>query len=414
MLRPNERRVSSPLLPRPTLVLPLTVLAHTLAAGCGAAEAPNALDLRVSFLCDADRKAADRVRFAVREGDCTGGLVYWDLLSRGSAPQPVPTLARGRYGIAAEAYVEGELLAGTCVDVTLPTSKPIALALASEACGVEVQDIGAGIDDPDAAAPDDTDPDAVPRAPSEDAGSEPAPEDAGDEPVPAPDPCDDPDAPASCSPCGRACAASETCVEGVCAPVDASVARCVPLSRGRSEYLVCSEAMAWVFARERCAAWGFGLVIIDDADENVFLALSTAGLEPWTAANDLGPSDVGADGLDIQLTDIRIGSAPANCRLVDGTPGEGHWFWAQPGSKQSNGRSLCTLGAAPSAACAGTDGAYVGFAPGEPDNYGCSCLIGCLAGEDCGYLRGSTGQWGDSSCANARPFVCERALAFDR
>jgi hypothetical protein len=156
--------------------------------------------------------------------------------------------------------------------------------------------------------------------------------------------------------------------------------------------LVCSDWQVWALARDRCRAWGLGLAIIDDPEENAFLQASLSGVDHWTGANDRGDNG-------------------QNCTL---SGEEGTWDWAVPlpssgtDTQNDRGTRLCAFASADASACSASAGQYLNWQSGEPNNKGCSCVQPvCSDGEDCGLLTAATGGWNDSPCGEAAPYICE-------
>jgi hypothetical protein len=387
-------------------------------AGCGEDNLPRALALRVAFQCDTDRERTELLRLAVTRGGCDGDVVFRTALERGDVPLPVPVLPSGRYGFQATALEGRRTLASDCVETRLPTSEPIELTLASDACSDADEPDAADEPDPSSEPMPSEDPDARPSPAAEDAGDDDAgTEDAavsddagGENPCPG-ERCNAVDAAAPPGEsCARTCAANEACQNGACRPVDALAANCKTAARAGSEYLVCPELLTWSMARQRCASWGFGLVAIDDAGENELVAGLAGKRDVWTAANDLGLADVGVLESDIQVSEVLVGSGLPSCRSVDASAGEGHWAWASASTKRVNERPFCTVGSTAGSACAPVGGAFTRFQSAQPDNAGClTCVLtACPSGEDCGVLRGATGEWADLGCGSFQPFACER------
>ncbi len=133
---------------------------------------------------------------------------------------------------------------------------------------------------------------------------------------------------------------------------------CTESEHGGRRYLFCTDSVTWDDARSRCQAVGRDLVIIDDAEENAFVAAQISA-----------PSWIGLSDRDA----------------------EGSFVWLVPGGD--------TRGAAPS---------YTRWAATKPDN----CLGGVFGQQDCTRIS-ANGTWDDSDCAGGCTegtfaFVCER------
>ncbi|UJR83821.1 C-type lectin domain-containing protein [Sandaracinus amylolyticus] len=124
-------------------------------------------------------------------------------------------------------------------------------------------------------------------------------------------------------------------------------------ARGRS-YLFCTTHRNYVDARAFCAARGYDLVVIDDADENAFVRT-----EQRTRGNDFL---IGLDDRDTERT----------------------FVWVDRRTAWRNGTSEL----------------FATWASGQPDDF---------LGEDCVQMR-DNGRWNDVDCGDAFRHVCESAL----
>jgi hypothetical protein len=386
-------------------IAPFVPMALVLA--CARPDESPQLALRVSFVCDADRLASDRLRLVIHEADCDGDTLYEELLSRGEQPGVMPNLPGGRYGFEAVALTSGATVASTCEVHALPVSEGrVALELSSRDCGATAVDAGAAPvfrgGDAGSVSADDAG-SAAPALPG-DGGITPGAPDGSVEP-PITGECGA--GGGACEGCGRTCPGGTRCEGGACKPDAAS--GCSAVRYGDHDYLFCGEALTWNTARGRCRDWGFGLVRIDDAAENAFVQGRLAGRDAWLGASDLGASDIGVTGVDVQLQGSGFGSDTPSCRKVAASVGEGNWYWASERSDVSNDTALCTFDEA-SGACTPSAGRYVNFNPGEPDNAHCTCLAVCLPGEDCAVMLAGSGAWSDRGCLQFASFVCEASF----
>ncbi len=190
-----------------------------------------------------------------------------------------------------------------------------------------------------------------------------------------------------CGQCGRVCTDGGTCENGACKPTGAST--CTAYRFGGHDYLVCPDALSWQSARDRCRGHRYGLAIIDSQAENDFLHMRPPSAERWIGANDRG-----ANG--------------RNCRLA---AEEGTWYWADPnntGASGDNFRALCAFASTTASSCAATNGAYVNWSSGRPNNLECTCprFGDCSEGEDCGLIT-TDGTWNDVVCDRSFGFICE-------
>jgi hypothetical protein len=133
---------------------------------------------------------------------------------------------------------------------------------------------------------------------------------------------------------------------------------CTESEHAGHRYLFCTDSLTWDDARSRCQAVGSDLVIIDDAEENAFVAGQISA-----------PSWIGLSDRDT----------------------EGSFVWLVPGGD--------TRGVAPS---------YTRWAATKPDN----CVGGVFGQQDCTRIS-ANGTWDDSDCAGGCTegtfaFVCER------
>ncbi len=91
------------------------------------------------------------------------------------------------------------------------------------------------------------------------------------------------------------------------------------------------------------------------------------------------------------------------------TNAEGIWRWVDPLTGSEQGVEFCRFASASATSCTATDGAFMAWSPGQPDNDGCSCgllnLGNCSNAEDC-LLVGPSG-WTDAACGAARTYLCE-------
>jgi hypothetical protein len=195
---------------------------------------------------------------------------------------------------------------------------------------------------------------------------------------------------ASCGVCDRACDSSQICENGACKPAQ-NAGNCTARRAFGHDYLFCTNASAdWTTARDRCRAFGMGLVQIDNAAENAFVFQRIAAKDTWIGANDRG-------------------NEGDNCQLADGTAGEGHWYWSSATQTMDQGVPLCSVSGMTAELCELAAGAYQNWGPGQPDNSGCGCLAGvCVLGQDCGVMLGTNGTWDDGACGTRfQPYVCE-------
>lgn len=187
-----------------------------------------------------------------------------------------------------------------------------------------------------------------------------------------------------CGQCGRACN-NGSCQNSACKPTAAS--NCTAYRYGGHDYLLCNDALSWPSARDRCRGYGFGLAIIDNQGENDFLRTRPNAVDRWMGANDRG-----SNGKD--------------CRRDEE---EGAWYWTDPNNTSNeNFRLFCAFADRNASSCAASNGAYLNWRSGEPNNDGCnSCVIGdCSDGEDCGVFS-ADGSWNDAECGNQLGFICE-------
>lgn len=134
-------------------------------------------------------------------------------------------------------------------------------------------------------------------------------------------------------------------------------AGCEQASYAGHAYAFCSESLSWDDARARCLASGTDLVVIDDAEENAFVASHLTA-----------PSWIGASDRD----------------------DEGTWVWVAPGESVGAGAAV----------------SYTSWGLARPDN--CGLVFG---EQDCARIS-DNGKWDDSACAGgcletSFAFVCE-------
>jgi Lectin C-type domain len=192
----------------------------------------------------------------------------------------------------------------------------------------------------------------------------------------------------SCGVCGRACTGTQTCQGGACKPTTSDASQCTSARNGGHDYLFCSDNQSWGNARNKCASWGFGLVVVDSAAENSFVRSGLGARDAWLGAND--------------------SSNTSRCRLEDSATGEGHWYWASATDSNLTDKPLCDVNESGPVSCAAVNGAYQNWASGQPDNSGCTCALGVCTfpSGDCGVLQ-AAGTWDDTPCGNTRAYVCE-------
>jgi hypothetical protein len=186
----------------------------------------------------------------------------------------------------------------------------------------------------------------------------------------------------NCGLCGRACAAGASCQNGGCKPSGASA--CTAYRNGGHDYLVCTDALSWTAARDRCRSYGLVLAIIDNQGENDFLRDRLGGAARWIGANDRGDNG-------------------SNCRSSNE---EGDWYWANGTS--DNGLLFCTATTSGTFACNAQSSRYQNWNTGEPNNANCSCRFNdCTEGQDCGSIDPPNGTWDDDYCTSTLGYICE-------
>jgi hypothetical protein len=150
-------------------------------------------------------------------------------------------------------------------------------------------------------------------------------------------------------------AGTDAALTAQCDGTDDGTCPCAVARNGEREYLFCLDVATWEQARDRCSAFGFGLVRIDDAAEQEFV---------WTAATDA----VGRQDWWIGATDVTA---------------EGTFVWAD-----------------------GTPLGFAAWAPGQPDQGGAEEVLE----EDCVELHeADDGLWNDLRCEiDYLDFICER------
>jgi hypothetical protein len=368
---------------------------------------PGNLGWNVSFACDADRTASDQLRLSMHKDDCSGPVLYDELVSHGEEAPGAPPLQPGVYGFQATALRQGMPLAQGCVLAALPPRARLDLELASDSCmqsgtspdasQTELDEVPEPLGSTDAGAPIQShDPPAD--------GSMPPPGpgtggviDCGNEGI----------ALSSCGVCGRVCAAGQSCENGACRPTLTRGATCTAQRFRGHDYLFCEDKRSWSSARKMCREFGFGLASIEDQAENDFIASFAGKVDRWIGANDIGVNDIGVNDIDIGVDDFGLGNVASSCGKVAGPVGEGNWYWASKSADISNATALCVRADTSSSACAASESRYQNFNAGEPENAGCTCLGVCLPGEDCGMFLAATGRWSDRACLTFVSYVCE-------
>jgi hypothetical protein len=300
----------------------------------------------------------------LRDGCWGDDTVYDVTLERGSTA-PSEILAPGTYSIEATAYDrDDEEVAKACKKQKFPAPSGIELYLTSAVCdeNPDLLDGGAIRDSGGAGDGDDGDGDGAGDGDGDGGGD-------GDTVCP----------PEGCEP------------DPVCS--FASPGDCTCEVFGGKSYLFCPAPSAWDQARTSCREKGGDLLIVENGDENAFIASKLGGVQRWMGANDRGPGAIsGEDECDHK------------CR-VDGD--EGDWYWVNGPGGGERGSLLCET-ASEDPVCAPTAGQYVNFAGGEPNNGLGSCIpyLPCAEGEDCGAIH-PDGTWLDLACEMTLSFVCE-------
>lgn len=129
---------------------------------------------------------------------------------------------------------------------------------------------------------------------------------------------------------------------------------CVEQSYLGKLYLFCDDNKTWLEARSACQVRGMDLVVIGDQAENDFVLANLS------------------DDALIGASDIKV---------------EGDWVWAYSGNPLWKGDEAGSpVGAA-----------FANWQSGEPDS----------SSRHCAKISDDDGEWSDSSCSNAREYVCE-------
>jgi len=317
-------------------------------AAC-AGEGPSDLRWEINFKCAGDAQLTSSINVRLLKDMCGGAdTIYEANLQRGEAG-PAEVIPPGNYFVEGTALdANGATVALACRAQRFPT-KVLSIALSNPQCDLQVGDPGDGGDVPfDSSMPGGDMGDASP-------------------PTPPPD------------------ASMSTCA--------VNAGNCACDSHNGHTYLVCPDAASWADARKGCRSHGADLVIINDAEENAYVAAKLGGSTHWIGADDRGDDGINYAG---------IGSC-----MCDKVGDEGKWFWVDGPGNKDHGAALCELN---NKTCEPSGGSYTNWASGQPDNAFsaefCYPSKACPEGEDCASM-GTDGAWSDMACANKLTYVCE-------